>query len=86
MPDDPKKGKWSKTERLTFTAEIIRDCKRARTPGPSTYKPKKAQDTVRGCSKVVEPQSAMIEEARYRGKQTPAPGPGPKKEIVYVSF
>ena len=38
--DDPKKGKWRNTHRTTHTNEIIIREKRAKTPGPATYKPK----------------------------------------------
>ena len=66
--DDPKKGKWRPGDRLSHTAEIMRDAKRAKTPGPGAYKPTRAQEKISGFSKTNEPMGLMILEAKYRGK------------------
>lgn len=68
--DDPKKGKWLKSARLTMTAEVMQNSKKEKLPAPCAYKPKHTTKIV-GTIQTSEPQGLMLLEAKMRGKDTP---------------
>ena len=81
------KGKFTKSPRITYTQSIIAECKLRETPGPGAYytKPKnegpyKRDNKSPSASDKSGKVCAFIEEAKFRGIQTPFA----KYDIQYV--
>jgi hypothetical protein len=60
-----------KSQRITSTEKILQT-RKLKLPGPGTYKPKH-NFKVYNPPKITTPQLVMLEEAKFRGKQTPGP-------------
>lgn len=65
MYGSPMKGKFLKSKRITFSAEILNNKKNV-VPGPGTYEAPKVQKLL-GIFKCNEEKGAFIENAKYVG-------------------
>lgn len=66
----PLRGKFLKGDKITLSAEIIKQSKKEALPGPGTYE-SMPKEKLRGLFKVHEPKSQFIEHAKFVGLQTP---------------
>ena len=68
---------FSKSPWITFTEGIIKECKLYESPGPGAYKHSKGIGGIRkddkGTIGKTDKVCAFIEEAKFRGVETPAP-------------
>ena len=60
-----------KSQRVTSTEQILAQ-KKLKLPGPSTYKPQ-MNYKVYNPPLIESPQLMMLDEAKFRGKETPGP-------------
>ena len=70
-----RRGKFLPSKKETFTESIIRQHKSNPRPGPTHYAPKKLFGVVKPRpepSSLTEKNCAFIEEAKWKGAQTPA--------------
>eukprot|EP00347_Sterkiella_histriomuscorum_P005599 403355986 len=66
----PLKGKFLKGDKITLSAEVIKNSKKEGLPGPGTYD-SNLKKNPRGLSKVNEQKGQYIDDAKFIGLQTP---------------
>ena len=63
--------RFQKSQRITHTDQILQT-RKLKLPGPGTYKPQH-NFKIYNPPKISTPQLVMLDEAKFRGKQTPGP-------------